>query len=175
MSWDAYRGNIRMETIAAALQTAIVAGATTGDQPQLHLAEIWLAGDPTAADTDTGRVRARHILYSPEDDPGDAQAGSTGAAGGIPPDRPVVDRRPGRGRAGHAGAARPSPTSRRARPRSPRWPRPTVTTPAAAPRAATWATSLRGAMVPEFDDALFDHLDTLKPGDVIGPVKTDFG
>ncbi len=33
----------------------------------------------------------------------------------------------------------------------------------------------RSAMVPEFADPLFDHLDTLKPGDIVGPVKSDFG
>ena len=94
MSWDAYRSNIRMETVASALSGSIVAGATTGDQPQLHLAEIVLAGDPTAADTDTGKVRARHILYSPEDDPSCASAGSAGSSSGsgtdsgIPPADP---------------------------------------------------------------------------------------
>lgn len=30
-------------------------------------------------------------------------------------------------------------------------------------------------MVPEFADPLFDAIDTLKPGDIVGPVKSDFG
>jgi parvulin-like peptidyl-prolyl isomerase len=30
-------------------------------------------------------------------------------------------------------------------------------------------------MVPEFADPLFDAVDTLKPGDIVGPVKSDFG
>ncbi len=174
MSWDAYRGNIRMETIAAALQTAIVAGATTGDQPQLHLAEILLAGDPTAADTDTGKVRARHILYSPQDNPGDAQAGSTGATGGIPqadPSWTVAQAEAGLAtqelQAITDVAARQAAFAEMAKAHS--------DDTGSGAEGGDLGYFLRGAMVPEFDKALFDQLDTLKPGDVIGPVKTDYG
>ena len=175
MSWDAYRGNVRMETIARALEAAIVADATTGDKPQVHLAEIWLAGDPEAADDDSGKVRASHILYSPEDDPGAASSGSNGSAGGIPgtdPSWTVAQAEAGLASQELAGHHRCRGARRRP---SRRWPRPTATTPAAAPKGGDLGYFDRDTMVREFADALFDHLDTLKPGDIVGPVKTDFG
>lgn len=174
MSWDAYRSNVRMETIGTALEASIVGAATTGDKTQSHLAEIWLEGTPDAADTDSGKVRASHILYSPEDDPAKARDGSSGTAGGIPPTDPswtVAQAEAGLG-------------SQRLREIT------DVTERQAAFAAKAKADSddlgsgasggdlgyfERDAMVSEFSDALFDDLDTLKPGDIVGPVKTDFG
>ncbi len=172
MSWDAYRGNIRMETIAAALNTRITADATAGDKPQLHLAEIWLSGD-TAAEADSGKVRASHILFSPEDDPSAARAGSTGDVGIPPTDPSWTVAQSEAGLAFQRLDAIPDVAERQA-------------AFAAAAKAHSDDTGSgsqggdlgyfdRTAMVPEFADALFDHLDTLKPGDVIGPVKSDFG
>ena len=174
MSWDAYRSNVRMETAAAKLADSIVAGATTGDQPQLHLAEIWLAGDPTATGTDTGRIRASHILYSPEDDPANARAGSTGTAGGIPPTDPswtVAQAEAGLAFQKLSGitdvAARQAAFAAMAKAHS--------DDTGSGAKGGDLGYFTRSTMVTEFGDALFDHVDTLKPGDVIGPVKTDFG
>src|SRR5262249_6451298 len=73
VSLGAFRDNVRLETIASRLQDSVVADATTGDKPQVHLAEIWLSGDPKADPTaDSGRIHAAHILSSPEDDPNGA-------------------------------------------------------------------------------------------------------
>jgi parvulin-like peptidyl-prolyl isomerase len=174
MSWDAYRTNVRKETVAAKLAASIVAGATTGDQPQLHLAEIWLAGDPTAAATDTGRIRASHILYSPEDDPSKARSGSTGTAGGIPPTDPswtVAQSEAGLAFQELNGitdvAARQAAFAEMAKAHS--------DDTGSGAKGGDLGYFTRDTMVTEFGDALFDHVDTLKPGDVIGPVKTDFG
>ena len=173
MSWDAYRSNVRMETVAAKLGDSIVAGATTGDQPQLHLAEIWLAGDPTATDA-TGRVTASHILWSPEDDPGGASTGSNGQAGGIPPTDPSWTV--AQSEAGLASqqlnaitdtAAREAAFAAMAKAHS--------DDTGSGADGGSLGTFGSGQFVPEFDAALFDHVDTLKPGDVIGPVKTDYG
>ena len=174
MSWDAYRENVRKETVAAKLAQSIVTGATTGDQAQLHLAQIWLAGDTTAADTDTGRVRASHILWSPEDDPAAAQSGSNGTAGGIPPTDPSWTV--AQGEAGLAFQELSGITDVAAR---------QAAFAAAAKAHSDDAVSgekggdlgyfTRSTMVTEFGDALFDHTATLKPGDIIGPIKTDYG
>jgi parvulin-like peptidyl-prolyl isomerase len=174
MSWDAYKGNIRMETVAAALQSAIVAGATTGDQSQLHLAEILLAGDTGAADTDTGTVHARHILYSPQDDPSNARAGSTGAAGGIPQTDPSwTVAQAEAGLATQQLQAITDVDERRAAFEEMAKAHSDDTGSGANGGDLGWFD--RGTMVTEFGDALFDHLDTLKAGDVVGPIQTDFG
>ena len=177
MSWDAYRNNVRMETVAAKLADSIVAGATTGDQPQLHLAQIWLAGDPTAAATDSGRIRASHILYSPEDDPSGASAcsGNSGSTTGcIPATDPSWTV--AQGEAGLAAnelnsitdtAAREAAFAEMAKAHS--------DDTGSGAKGGDLGYFTRDTMVTEFGDALFDHLDTLKPGDVIGPVKTDYG
>ena len=174
VSYDAYRSNVRMETVAAALKASVVADATTGDKAQLHLAEIWLEGDSTAADTDSGKVRASHILYSPEDDPRGASSGSNGTAGGIP--QTDASWTVAQAEAGRAFQELSGMTDVAAR--------------QAAFAAAAKAHSddsgsgalggdlryfTRETMVSEFADALFDTTDTLKAGDVIGPIKTDFG
>ncbi len=181
MSWDAYRSNIRMETIASALSGSIVAGATTGDQPQLHLAEIVLAGDPTAADTDTGKVRARHILYSPEDDPSAARTGSAGSSSttsgtdsGIPPADPswtVAQAEAGLA-TGELQAITDVDARRTAFEQMAKTHSDDTGSGADGGDLGYFA---RSAMVPEFADPLFDHLDTLKPGDIVGPIKSDFG
>jgi parvulin-like peptidyl-prolyl isomerase len=174
MSEDAYRSNLRKEAVAAKLADSIVAGATTGDQPQLHLAQIWLAGDPTATDTDTGRITASHILWSPEDDPSSASACSGGTAGCIPSTDPswtVAQAEAGLAAQELNGitdtAAREAAFAAMARAHS--------DDKGSGANGGSLGTFGSGQFVPEFDAALFDHVDTLKPGDVIGPIKTDFG
>lgn len=174
VSWDAYRGNVRMEATGDALEAAIVATATSGDKPQVHLAEIWLDGDPEAAADDSGKVRASHILYSPEDDPGAASSGSNGSAGGIPgtdPSWTVAQAEAGLASQELAGitdvAERQAAFAAMAKAHS--------DDTGSGAQGGDLGYFDRNTMVSEFGDALFDHLDTLKPGDVVGPIKTDFG
>ncbi len=174
MSPDAYRSNIRMEAVAAALKSSIVTNAVAGDKPQVHLAEIWLSGDPSSADSDTGKVRARHILYSPDDDPAKARSGSTGQSGGIPPTDPswtVAQAEAGLAFQELDGItdvdARRAAFEAMARAHS--------DDTGSGANGGDLGYFAQGDMVTEFADALFDHTDTLKPGDIVGPVKTDFG
>ena len=174
MSWDAYRSNVRQETTADTLETAIAAGATTGDKPQLHIAEIWLEGDPEAAADDSGKIRASHILYSPEDDPSRASSGSNGTTGGIPDTDPSwTVAQAEAGLASQELAAITDVAEREA-----------AFAAMAKAHSDDLGSGAKGGdlgyfdsttMVAEFADALFDHVDTLKPGDVVGPIKTDFG
>lgn len=166
VSWDAYRANARAEALARALQDKIVGDASGGEVEQRHLAQVFLAGDPTAdAKTDTGTIHASHILFSPQDD--------VNGASSLAPDDPAWAL----ARADAEQAAR----SLRA-----------ITDPDA--RALAFADRARtdsddtgsganggdlgffnqGGMVKEFADALFGD-ETLKPGDIVGPVKTDYG
>ncbi|MBX3029935.1 MAG: peptidylprolyl isomerase [Chloroflexi bacterium] len=169
VSWDAFRQNVRMETIAQRLEDSVVASATTGDQPQVHLAEIFLSGDTQSdPDADSGRVRAAHILISPEDDPGLASGGD------LPDDDPSWTVA-----AAQAGLLANQLTA--------------ITDPAtreaafvrlAAEHSADTSNASSGGelgwfdrdrMVPEFADPLFDNLGTLQPGDIVGPVRSAFG
>lgn len=166
ISSGAYRDNVRLETIAQRLEDGVVADATTGDKPQVHLAEIWLAGDPLAtADEDSGKVHAAHILYSPNDQPSSTRDGL-----------PTTD---------------PSWTVAQAQAGVTAAELKRITDPATREDAFTElakqgddGTSTRGGdlgwftrdgMVPEFADPLFDAVDTLRPGDIVGPVRSDFG
>jgi parvulin-like peptidyl-prolyl isomerase len=165
VSLGAFRDNVRLETTAQRLQDSVVTAATTGDKPQDHLAEIWLSGDPTAdPSTDTGRIHAAHILYSPEDDPSGAS------------DLPATD---------------PSWTVAQSQAGVTASQLKGITDPAT--REAAFAelakqgddgTATKGGdlgwfgktdMVAEFADPLFQDVKSLEPGDIIGPIKTDFG
>jgi parvulin-like peptidyl-prolyl isomerase len=165
VSQGAYRDNVRLETLAQRLEDGVVGDATNGPRPQAHLAEIWLSGDPLAsAGQDSGRIHAAHILYSPDDDaqgasdmpPTDpswtlaqAQAGVTaGELLGITDADTRADAFKELARQGDDGTALSGGD-------------------------LGWFD--RDGMIPEFADPLFDKVDTLKPGDIVGPVKSDFG
>lgn len=165
VSSGAYRESIRLETIAQRLEDSVVADATTGDKPQVHLAEIVLAGDTEAtADEDSGRVHAAHILYSPNDDPqgavempatdpswtlAQAQAGLTAAELlRITDETTRANAFIELAKQGDDGTAT---------------------------RGGDLGWFTRDGMVPEFADPLFDAIDTLEPGDIVGPVKSDYG
>jgi parvulin-like peptidyl-prolyl isomerase len=130
------------------------------------VAEILLEADTVAAPSeDEGRIRASHILYSPGDDP-------SGAAALDPADPAWA--------AAEAEATKAAEQLRK------------VTDPDL--RAKAFATRARSqsddtgsganggdlgyfthsAMVPEFADPLFAD-KTLVAGDIVGPVKSDFG
>lgn len=166
ISTGAYRDNVRLEALSQRLEDGVVADATTGDKPQVHLAEIWLAGDPLAsADEDSGKVHAAHILYSPNDQPGSSQDG-------LPETDPSWTV--AQAQAGISAAELKRITD------------PTTRSDAFTELAKQGddGTSARGGdlgwftrdtMVPEFADPLFDAVDTLQPGDIVGPVRSDFG
>ena len=166
VGWDLYRGQVRKEALAQKLDGKVVADATEGDVTQAHVAEILLQADTTAAPSeDQGKIHASHILYSPNNDPNAAQT--------LDPADPAWA-------AAQAEAQQAVDQLNK------------VTDPAK--RATAFATRAklqsddtgsgakggdlgffdRATMVKEFGDPLFDNPD-LKPGDIVGPVKTAFG
>jgi len=74
-----YREVVRGDVIRQKLEDKIVAAATK-EGPQRDVAEIWIAEDE--ADLPPEAVKVRHILFSPNDDPGAASSGE------IPEDDP---------------------------------------------------------------------------------------
>jgi hypothetical protein len=162
ISTGAHRDNTRLEALAQRLEDGVVADATTGDKPQVHLAEIFLAGDPEATE-DSGRIHAAHILYAPDDG--------------------VADDLPGSDPAWTVAQSQAGLTAAELR---------RITDPTTRGNAFTELAAQsddrgsgdsggdlgwfdRATMVPEFADPLFEAVDTLKPGDIVGPVRSDFG
>jgi parvulin-like peptidyl-prolyl isomerase len=164
ISGGAYRDNLRLETLAQRLEEGVVADATTGDKPQVHLAEIFLAGDPVATD-DSGRIHAAHILYSPEDDP-------QSTSNGLPSTDPSWTV--AQAQAGITAAELKRITDPETRANAfKELARQGDDGSAANGGELGWFD--RGTMVPEFADPLFDDIANLQPGDIVGPVRTDFG
>ena len=164
ISGGAYRDNIRLETLAQRLEDGVVADATAGDKPQVHLAEIFLSGDPAATE-DSGRIHAAHILYSPEDDP-------QSTSNGLPSTDPSWTV--AQAQAGIAAAELDRITDPETRADA-------FTELAkqgddgSASNGGDLGWFDRGTMVPEFADPLFEDIANLQPGDIVGPVRTDFG
>jgi parvulin-like peptidyl-prolyl isomerase len=166
VGWDLYRGQVRKETLASRLEDAVVADATGGDLEQAHAAEIVVEGDTSVApDEDEGTVQASHILYSPNDDPSAAQT--------LPAEDPAwaaaqeeADRAAAQLRSLSDVEQRNTAFADRAKADS------DDTVSGADGGSLGWFA--RSRMVPEFADPLFDTPD-LEPGDIVGPVKSDFG
>ena len=157
------RANVELEAIAAALEAKVVADAVAGEVAQVELAEIFVAGNTFVDEDDEGTIRASHILYAPadpnsteplaEDDPAwaEKQALAQRAADQL---RAVEDPQARlTAFAARAGHESDGPTST---------------------RGGDLGFFERSQMVPEFADPLFDAPD-LQRGDIIGPVRSDFG
>lgn len=166
IGWDLYRGQVRTEVLAAALEDTVVADATTGDVPQVHLAEIVLEADTVAAPAeDEGTIRAAHILYSPNDDPNGAQA--------LDAEDPAWAAAEAEARKAVDQLAKVTDPALRATAFATRAKLQSDDTNSGA-NGGDLGFFSRSMMVPEFADPLFDD-DTLEPGDIVGPVKSAFG
>ena len=160
----AYRDNLRLETLAQRLEDGVVGDATVGDKPQVHLAEIWLAGD-TEATEDSGRIHAAHILYSPED--------GASAAGDMPETDPSWTVAQAQAGLTAAELNRITDTTTRANAFTELAKQSDDTSNANEGGDLGWFD--RATMVPEFADPLFEDVANLQPGDIVGPVRSDFG
>lgn len=169
---EVHRRNVELEAVAAKLEDDIRAEALAAEHEQVKLAEILIAGDTTVDPaTDEGMIHARHILFGPEVEP--AEDGTEVDVADIPEDDPAWDAAQAEADAAAADlraiedpAARAEAFAARAR----------------ADSDDTTSGLIGGdlgffgreAMVPEFADALFDA-EGLTEGDIIGPVRSDFG
>jgi parvulin-like peptidyl-prolyl isomerase len=165
LSWDTYRRLVRQEALAHALEASVVAEATA-DQEQVRLAEIVLEGD-TEADPadDSGRIHAAHILYSPDDDP-------TGAAD-LPEDDPAWTSAEQAAQEAAAELRAIDDVEERITRFAERAKEESDDTVSGADGGDLGFFD-RGTMISEFADALFDAPELVR-GDIVGPVKTDFG
>ncbi|CAN5853859.1 hypothetical protein BH23CHL8_BH23CHL8_03570 [soil metagenome] len=162
---EVHRRNVRLERLAAKLEDQVVTEAVAGEVTQVRLAEILIEGDTFSdPETDEGSIRASHILYSPADDPSaqdveddgpEWQAAQEEAEAAAAALRAIADP-----------AARAEAFEQRAREES--------DDPTAASAGGDLGYFTRTTMVPEFAAPLFDD-PLLQPGQIVGPVRTDFG
>ena len=167
-----HRRNVELEATSAKLQDDVTQEALAAEYEQVKLAEIYIEGNPFAdPESDEGDVRASHILYQPET-PLDEDGNPTDPAD-LPPDDPAWEAARQKAEAVATLArsvedvdARMEAFAARARLDS------DDTTSGA--RGGDLGFFTRDAMVPEFAAAIFDAEDPQR-GDIIGPVRTDFG
>jgi parvulin-like peptidyl-prolyl isomerase len=161
----ANRRNVELEALADKLEQSVIADAVAADVDQVHLAEILVEGDTTADPaSDEGTIRASHILYAPDDQV---------SADSLPDDDPAWEA----ARADAQAAvdelnAITDPAERAAR--FSELARTANDDPTAATVGGDLGYFTRSTMVEEFSNALFDDPD-LVPGDIVGPVRSQFG
>jgi parvulin-like peptidyl-prolyl isomerase len=159
-----YREQVRREALAAKLSQKVTADALATAVDQYRLAEIFIeiGGTDPAKDL---RVHASHILYSPKDDPQNMAS--------LPPEDPAwTEAEAAAKKAADELKAITDPTARAARFREIAKSESDDKTSGAA--GGELGTFTRDAMVEAFATPLFDTPD-LKPGDIVGPVKSQFG
>jgi parvulin-like peptidyl-prolyl isomerase len=161
---SAYRDESRREALADKLADKIVGDALGTMVDQVRLAEIFVAinGSDPAADV---QIHASHILYSPNHDPSNTAS--------LAPEDPAwataeasADKTAAELNAITDITARTARFIEIAKSESD-----DKTSGAAGGELGTFT---RDAMVEEFATPLFDNTD-LKPGDIVGPVKSAFG
>ena len=162
--------NVKLEATAAKLEEQVTTEALAADYDQVKLAEIFIERSASSDDDSAGEVRTSHILYAPET-PLDEEGNPTSLAD-LPEDDPAwadaqlaAERAARQLRAVEDVTARTDAFAGRAG-RDSDGP--------SASRGGDLGYFPQGAMVPEFDEAIWDAND-LQHGDIIGPVRTDFG
>jgi parvulin-like peptidyl-prolyl isomerase len=163
---DLFRSTVEAEVVAKKLEEKIAAPAVTGDVEQVFLHEIVITGqDPNSGEPVLDdEVKASHILYSPKDDPS--------AAATVPETDPEWAKAEGEAKkAADELKAVAEPAAREVR-----------FAEIASEQSDDKGSGARGGdlgwfgrsrMVQEFGDAVFEG--THQRGDVIGPVKSQFG
>jgi parvulin-like peptidyl-prolyl isomerase len=167
-----HRRNVELEASAARLRDEITQEALAAEYEQMRLAEIFIEGNPYVdPEKDEGDVRASHILFRPET-PLDGDGNPTDPAD-LPADDPAWEAARERAEAvAHLARlvedvdARVDAFARRARLES--------DDTASGARGGDLGYFTRDTMVPEFTAAIFDAGE-LQRGDILGPVRTDFG
>jgi parvulin-like peptidyl-prolyl isomerase len=160
----AYRQQVQREALAAKLADKVTADALATPVDQFRLAEIFIEIGGTDPATDV-RVHASHILYSPKDDPQNLAS--------LPPEDPAwKDAEAAAQKAVDELKAIADPAQRQTR--FAEIAKSESDDKGSGAAGGELGTFTRDAMVEEFAKPLFDTPD-LKPSDVIGPVKSQFG
>jgi parvulin-like peptidyl-prolyl isomerase len=167
-----HRRNVELEAGAAKLRDEVTQEALAAEYEQMRLAEIFVEGNPFAdPENDEGDVRASHILYQPET-PLDEDGNPTDLAE-LPADDPAWEAAREEAEAVAALMRNVEDLDARMAAFAGRAQRDSDDTTSGA-RGGDLGYFTRDTMVPEFSAAIFDAED-LERGDILGPVRTDFG
>jgi parvulin-like peptidyl-prolyl isomerase len=165
---QAYRDNMRMEALAAKLESTVVADATGGNVDQERLAEIYIGvasgTDPT---TDTGTVHVSHILYSPADDPSNQAS--------LPPEDPAWAEAKATAQTTVDALKAITDVAQREAKFAELAKSESDDKSSGANGGDLGFIGLDSGFVAEFTDPLFTNAGNLKPGDVLGPIQSQFG
>lgn len=168
---DVHRRNVELEALAAKLEEDVVAEALAREYEQVRLAQILVERNPANLDDSAREVRASHILYEPET-PLDEDGNPTAVAD-LPADDPAWDAAQEEAelaaeelRAIEDVDERQAAFAARAEAESDG---------PSASRGGDLGYFAGDMMVPEFSAAIFDAEDEPQVGDIIGPIRTDFG
>ncbi len=168
---DVHRRNVELETLADKLEQQITDEALAKEYDQVLLGEIFVERNPVTSDDSAGEARASHILYQPET-PLDADGNPTAVAD-LPADDPAWDAAEAEAQAAFDElSAIEDPDERSAA---------FVERAIAesdgpsAPQGGDLGWFPReGVMISEFTDPIWENVDP-QPGDILGPVRTEFG
>ncbi len=168
---EIHRRNVELEATADKLEEQVTDEALAAEYDQVKLAEIFVERSANSSDDSAGEVRASHILYAPET-PLDDEGNPTELAD-LPEDDP----------AWAAAEAEAAEVARLMRNVTDVDLRKEAFAKRAAldsdgpsgPRGGDLGWFPEGFMVPEFNDALWQNASELQPGDILGPVRTQFG
>jgi PPIC-type PPIASE domain len=166
-----HRRNVELETLAGKLEQTITDDALAAEYEQVQLGQIFIERNPVTTDDSAGEAHASHILYAPET-PLDAEGNPTAVAD-LPADDPAWDAAEAEAQATVDELSAIEDPDERAAAFAEK-----AKTDSDGPTGPTggdlgWFPQ-EGVMVSEFTDAIWGNVDA-QPGDVLGPVRTEFG
>ena len=167
---DLHRRNVELEALADKLEHHVTDEALDTDYEHVRLAEIFIERSAAGCDDSAGEARASHILYQPET-PLDEEGEPTALAD-LAPDDPAWDAAEAEAQAAADELAaiedvdeRRAAFAERAIDESDG---------PSGPDGGDLGWFAREMMVEPFSDAIWENLDPAS-GDILGPVRTDFG
>jgi len=160
-----YREDMTRQALADKLKAKVIADATSGDVDQARLAEIVVNAPSGASATDQGQIHASHILYSPGGDPA--------AVASLAPDDPGWAAAKQKAQATVDQLKAITDVTQREQ-KFAELAKTDSNDTASGVNGGDLGFFGQGQMVTEFDSALFDN-PNLKPGDIVGPIQTQFG
>jgi uncharacterized protein (DUF433 family) len=166
-----HRRNVELEALAEKLEQTITDEALATEYDQVLLGRIFLERNQLNPDDSAGEAHASHILYQPET-PLD-EDGNPGLPSDLPVDDPAWDVAEAEAQAAFDELVAIADPEERAAAFAERAVAESDDPSSSNGGDLGWFPQ-EGVMVPEFTEPIWANIDP-KAGDVLGPVRTDFG
>ena len=166
-----HRRNVELETLAEKLEQTITDEALATEYDQVLLGRIFIERNQVNPDDGAGEAHASHILYQPET-PLDEE-GNPGLPSDLPADDPAWDAAEAEAQAAFDALVAIEDPEERATAFAERAVAESDDPSAANGGDLGWFPQ-EGVMVPQFTEPIWSNIDP-EAGDVLGPVRTDFG